>query len=172
MSREEPVSAFWNDLRRDMQDPEFRAAFEQEMAKIHGMYEQANSGRVARKVAAASRRATEGLGRNPQIYSRSTKYEISIFPYESVNRRHFTISVEYRGDDKWAVMHFSDCLSTDGTWDYEMQPSARGGEWLDKNRHTLPEALRLAYDWAPRIGLGDLSAVQALAKEESRAKGE
>lgn len=66
------------------------------------------------------------------------------------DRDSFEVSVQWRGQDpdtgqdRWAVMHMGRCLSADGAWEHEPQPSSRDGEFLRRFRFSLAEALRLA----------------------------
>src|SRR5690606_407223 len=61
----------------------------------------------------------------PEPTVRVTRYEVSCLPQDNINAHHFTITVEWRGDDRWAVLHHGFCLGADGEWDYEPRPSSR-----------------------------------------------
>ncbi|MFE6474550.1 hypothetical protein [Streptomyces rochei] len=61
------------------------------------------------------------------------------------------ITVEYRGDDRYAVLRLGWCLGIDGEWDYEMRTSERTDEWLAAHRFDLDTALRLATEQAPLV---------------------
>lgn len=56
----------------------------------------------------------------------------------------FAVKVEWRGSDRYAVKRRSQCLATDGTWDYEQVPSERTDDWIATHRFSYDEALRLA----------------------------
>lgn len=56
----------------------------------------------------------------------------------------FSITVQWRGPHKWAVLRNREALGTDGCWDYESLPSGREDHWLATHRFSLDEALRLA----------------------------
>lgn len=93
-----------------------------------------------------------------------TRYEVSIFPETSEHRRHFTITVEWRGDDRWAVLNSPYCLGTDGVWQYEPRPSSREDEWLATHRFTLDTALDMAKRAAPDVTVNGYRAAD-IAKE-------
>ncbi|MFI9629256.1 hypothetical protein [Streptomyces sp. NPDC052042] len=66
-------------------------------------------------------------------------------------KEHFVLRITWRGTDpetgadRWAVLdHCGDCLSADGTWEWEPRPSSRDDDWLARFRHTREDALRLA----------------------------
>lgn len=54
------------------------------------------------------------------------------------------IRVEWRGDDKWAVVEAQMCLTQSGTWEYEPMPSNRSDAFLKRCRFALDDALRAA----------------------------
>lgn len=169
MSEEAPRSVFWDDLERDMQDPEFRTAFDREVAKIQGMYAEATAqkraGERARKVTAARRRARAGLTLDTKVYCEATEYEISIFPLGHEARAYFAVTVEYRGPGSWAVCDKGRCLDAEGNWDYESSPSSRKDDWLTEHRFDLNTALRLAQEAAPYLVCNRRSAIEVLAEE-------
>lgn len=101
----------------------------------------------------------------PEPYVRATRYVVNLLPdSEDVLGGHvFEISVEWRGDDRWAVLRHRWCLGVDGTWDYELRPSEREDDWLDTHRFDLDTALRLAKEAAPGVTVNGRTAAQALA---------
>jgi hypothetical protein len=54
------------------------------------------------------------------------------------------IKVEWRGDDRWAVIEAGMCLTRSGTWEYEPMPSRRTEAFLKRCRFSLDDALRAA----------------------------
>ncbi|NUS22709.1 MAG: hypothetical protein HOV92_00575 [Streptomyces sp.] len=90
---------------------------------------------------------SEGVTAN----SRPTRYTVSLIPEDADPGGTYAITVEYRGDDRWAVLRHSLCLSSDGRWDRERVSSEREEEWLDEHRFDLPTALRLAEEQATDI---------------------
>ncbi|MGW2520492.1 hypothetical protein ACWC09_26455 [Streptomyces sp. NPDC001617] len=83
--------------------------------------------------------------------SRPTRYEVNLVPEHADPGGSFAITVEYRGDDRWAVLQNSLCLGTDGHWDRERVSSERGQAWLDAHRFDLTTALRVAEQQAVDI---------------------
>jgi hypothetical protein len=93
----------------------------------------------------------------------ATKYDVSILPRDDINRSAWSITVEYRGNDKYAVLirgHW--CLSRDGTSEIEPVRDDRTDEWLADHRFSLDEALRLAVEHAPNVRCNGKTAVELL----------
>uniref|UniRef100_UPI0035D9AFEB hypothetical protein n=4 Tax=Bacteria TaxID=2 RepID=UPI0035D9AFEB len=67
----------------------------------------------------------------------ASKYSVNCLPEDGIDSHVFEITVEYRGHGRWAVKRHSQCLGSDGTWEYEMRPSEREDEWLDAHRFDL-----------------------------------
>lgn len=75
----------------------------------------------------------------------ATQYTVSCLPIDDPDDLTHAITVEYRGDSRWAVTRRGRrCLGADGRWDYESVPSERADEWLATHRFELDTALRLA----------------------------
>jgi hypothetical protein len=109
----------------------------------------------------------------PEVYVRATAYEVSVFPDEFEDASTWTIAVEYRGADRWAVMRRAGsrtCLNRDGEWVWEISPSERTDEWLAEHRFGLDEALLLARDYAPGVTMNSLTAVEVLARHRARSE--
>jgi hypothetical protein len=99
----------------------------------------------------------------------ATKYDVSCLPIDHRERHHFTIYVEWRGPDLWAVTTgFGDCLGVDGEWDYERSPSNRGDNWKATHRYDLDTALRLAKEQAPLMTCNRWTVEEAIARENKR----
>lgn len=92
----------------------------------------------------------------------ATAYSVSCLPMDHREHGHFEITVEWRGNDRWAVIHGGYCLGTDGEWEYERQPSSRADEWLASHRFDLDEALRLAKQEAPHVTCNGWTVARAL----------
>jgi hypothetical protein len=93
----------------------------------------------------------------------ATKYDVSVLPRDDINRSAWSITVEYRGNDKYAVLirgHL--CLSRDGTSEIEPVRDDRTDEWLAEHRFSLDEALRLAVEHAPNVRCNGKNAVELL----------
>jgi hypothetical protein len=105
----------------------------------------------------------------PEPTVRTTCYEVSCVPGDTIDADSFTIQVEYRGHDKWAVLlRRMWCLSVEGEWDYEPQPSSREDDWLATHRFDLDTALRLAKEQAPLIKVNGYTVADAIAMEAAR----
>jgi hypothetical protein len=97
----------------------------------------------------------------PEILVQTTEVEVSVLPEGDVNRPLFTLTLAYRGGDRWAVTRHGQCLGSDGDWDYELRPSEREDEWLTSRRFDFQTALKLAVDAAPGIRCNGETAVEA-----------
>ena len=97
-------------------------------------------------------------------YAIATRYTVNLLPETDINAHVFEITVDYRGHGLWAVLRHGWCLSTDGSWDYEVRPSEREDEWIAEHRFDLDTALRLAEEAAPGVTVNGLTAADALAR--------
>jgi len=79
---------------------------------------------------------------------RATRYLVACVPEHRDPGGYRGITVEYRGDDQWAILHYALCLGTDGRWARERQSSERDEEWLATHRFDLATARRLAEEQA------------------------
>lgn len=84
-----------------------------------------------------------------------TRYLVSCIPAEHQDAHHFSITVERRGINQWAVCRYSETADANGNWEYEPQPSSREDEYLSAHRHTLEDALKLAKTLAPTLTAGN-----------------
>lgn len=94
-----------------------------------------------------------------------TEYVVTALPEDSINVGHFSLTVEYRGEGRWAVKRWSSCLSRSGEWHHESVPSEREDEWLADHRFDLDTALRLAQENAPLIRVNGHSVADVLRME-------
>jgi hypothetical protein len=107
----------------------------------------------------------------PEPAVRPTRYEVSCLPEDNINAHHFTILVEHRGGDRWAVKDGFYCLGTDGDWEYESIPSERTDEWLATHRFDLDTALRLAKEAAPEMTANGWTVADVLSRAKERSRG-
>ena len=89
-----------------------------------------------------------------------TEYEVSILPRDDINRSAWSLNVAYRGHGLYAVIAHRCCLSSSGSWDYEVIPSEREDEWIAEHRFPLEEALQLAAEHAPNVVCNGMTAVE------------
>jgi hypothetical protein len=114
------------------------------------------------------------LDGSDSVYVRPIAYEVTVWPpgTECIDSITWCMSVVYRGHGLWAVVRGSGdggpCLNSDGQLVYERRPSERDEEWLAKHRFPLNEALRLARDYAPKVNINDMTAVEVLARHQAR----
>ncbi|WP_369214411.1 hypothetical protein [Streptomyces flavofungini] len=124
--------------------------------------------------AMAMREIREQLGHvepsTPDVQVQATHYVVSVLPEGDINRSLFTINVEYRGDDRWAVVRHRDCLNAAGEWSYEPRPSERDDDWLAEHRFTLGAALVLAKQAAPHLRVNGHSAVDAYRRTQGEVQ--
>ncbi|MGW5387147.1 hypothetical protein [Nocardia sp. NPDC003963] len=98
-----------------------------------------------------------------------TRYEVSCMPLDSINALGLTVTVEHRGNDRWAVKRLSSCYDIDGNPSYESIPSEREEEWLERYRHDLDTALELAKRIAPTLKVNGHSIADVLLWESRNA---
>lgn len=111
-----------------------------------------------RQIREALGHATPGV---PDAIVQPTEYEVSILPEGDVNRSVYTITVQYRGDNAWAVTRHGSCLGADGEWEFGVKEYDRGDDWLKAHRFDLTTALRLAQKAAPHIVVNGRTALDA-----------
>lgn len=101
-----------------------------------------------------------------------TQYVVSALPedrgqYQMSHGTHFDLTVTYRGFGKWAVIHFGECLGTDGEWSHESSPSNREDDWIETHRFDLETALELAKAHAPYVRVNRFIAHEVAAEIEA-----
>ncbi|MEV5619440.1 hypothetical protein [Streptomyces bacillaris] len=111
-----------------------------------------------RQIREALGHATPGV---PDAIVQPTEYEVSILPEDDINRSVYTITVQYRGDNAWAVTQHGSCLGADGQWEFGVKEYDRGDDWLKAHRFDLTTALRLAQKAAPHIVVNGRTALDA-----------
>jgi hypothetical protein len=120
------------------------------------------------------REIREGLGHvkpgQPEPIVQITRYEVSVLPEDDINRHVFTVFVEHRGADRWAVVRHKQCMNAKGEWSWESIPSEREDEWLAEHRFNRGTALELAQWAAPRIVVNGDTAVDAYRRTHPAAR--
>ncbi|SEN88185.1 hypothetical protein [Nonomuraea pusilla] len=106
----------------------------------------------------------------PKAVIQPTRFDVSCLPLDDINALGFTVTVEYRGRDKWAVLNSRWCLSSTGEWDWESIPSEREDDWLATHRFDLETAKRLAMEAAPKMTCNGWTVADALASIQRRAE--
>jgi hypothetical protein len=86
---------------------------------------------------------TAGGGVTPTI--RATEFEVSLLPEEiGPEAASWSITVEYRGKDMWAVCGGRQCADAGGVFAFEPRPSERDDDWLTRYRFPMERALEIA----------------------------
>lgn len=105
----------------------------------------------------------------PEVHVRPTRYEVTAWPgpVDAVNRHHYVLHVEWRGDDNWCVKDMFDCYRSDGKTEHEPIPSSRDTGFITRTRFPLDEALELARRIAPTMQQFSMHHRRALSAAES-----
>lgn len=103
----------------------------------------------------------------PKPIVQITRYEISLLPEDDINRPLFTINVENRGGDRWAIVRHRQCMNAKGDWSWESIPSEREDEWLAEHRFNRMTALELAQWAAPQIVVNGLTALDVYQRRQA-----
>lgn len=105
----------------------------------------------------------------PDVAVHATRFQVTVLPLDDVNASNWSLIVEYRGHDRWAVLRGARmCLSRGGSWDYEVIPSEREDEWIAEHRFEYAEAIRLAIHHAPTVVVNGMTATEVLARINAR----
>lgn len=65
------------------------------------------------------------------------------------------LTVQRRGNDRWAVATVGMVVNPDLEEEYEMNPSSRTDEFIERTRYSLDEAFSIAKAFAARAKLED-----------------
>lgn len=104
----------------------------------------------------------------PEPRVEAISYEVSILPADDFEGHVWSITVERRGPDAWAVCRMRETLNAAGKWEWEPSGSNRDDDYLARSRFPLEEALELAKAEAPRIVVNGLRAVDVPAWRAAR----
>ena len=114
----------------------------------------------------------------PEPVERVTRYEVSCVPEDHDDADLFTVTVQYRGNGRWAVQRGEHrFLGADGTWsttfgwnrepvtDEEIAAFEAGYQaWLDAHRFDEETARRLAREAAPKLTIRGYTVADVLAE--------
>jgi len=92
-----------------------------------------------------------------------TRYEVSILPLGHRERSSWTLTVEYRGPDSWAVLWGGMALSSNDGFDYEPSSSNRDDDYKATHRFPLAQAILRAKRVAPKLTVNGWTAREVLA---------
>ena len=87
----------------------------------------------------------------PPVEVTATHYAVSCLPLDHMQRALFTLTVEYRGEGTWTVLHRGFCIGRRGQRCYEPIPSMRTERFKRAYRFDLGTALALARREAPKL---------------------
>lgn len=74
----------------------------------------------------------------------ATRYEVSCLPPEHCGYRRSIVTIEHRGENRWAVMIDGCAHDANGEPSIEPRPSERTDEWLARYRYDLETATAVA----------------------------
>lgn len=131
------------ELARATFQPYYRSAYATLADDIGRMAAEAAARRMADETPPAEAEPTPD---EPTV--RATRYLVTCVPEHRDPGGYRGVTVEYRGDERWAILHYALCLGTDGRWARERQSSERDEEWLATHRFDLATARRLAEEQA------------------------
>lgn len=131
------------ELARATFQPYYRSAYATLADDIGRMAAEAAARRMADETPPAEAEPTPD---EPTV--RATRYLVTCVPEHRDPGGYRGVTVEYRGDERWAVSDGILCLGADGRWDRERQSSERDEEWLATHRFDLATARRLAEEQA------------------------
>lgn len=95
-----------------------------------------------------------------------SRIEFSVLPHDHELRRHYVVTIEWRGGDRWAVVHGRHVFGSHGEWEFEPLNSYRTDEWKQKFRFDFKTATRIAGEQARLIKVNGKTAHDILAAEE------
>lgn len=93
----------------------------------------------------------------PMIHLQIMSIAVSLLPPDHIDHQSFAVSVQWRGNDRWSVMHHGHALGADG---------------LAAHRFDYDTAMRLAVEHAPRVVVNGRTAADVAARIRVLATGE
>lgn len=96
----------------------------------------------------------------PEPSIQPTGYEVSLLPIDHPKRHHYTLYVEWRGQNLWAVTTgHRDALGTDGTFAIEPVTDKGHDAWIATHRYDHDTAIDLAKQHAPQLTHDGITAL-------------
>lgn len=102
------------------------------------------------------------------ISQRITEVTVSALPADNVDYDLYSVKVQWRGGETYAVKRFSQVLGADGLWDYEPSPSNRDDDWIATHRFSYEEAVQLAAKAAPDVTVNGSTVADCLARAAAK----
>lgn len=97
-----------------------------------------------------------------ELFEHVTEYVVSVLPFDHEEHPYWTVDVQRRSKDRWAVVRNGRVLNADGLWSGETQDDRDDDEWLAAHRFDLDTALSLARQVAPTLRSNGLSVLEVL----------
>lgn len=93
-----------------------------------------------------------------------TRYTVTCLPHNHPEVYHYSLTLEFRGQGKWAICRAGDgCYNAfTGQFDHESVPSERADEWKRQHRFTLKAARIYAMQLAPGLTVNGHTVEDAL----------
>lgn len=104
-----------------------------------------------------------------QSYIRATRFNVSCLRAGDRDEYLFSVSIEERSKDRWAVVRHGFCYDIDGNGEYESIPSERADEFKGRFRFDFDTAFQLAQRLAPTITVNGHTVAEALARQDATA---
>jgi hypothetical protein len=87
-----------------------------------------------------------------EIRVEATTYTICGLPEDDPDSLIWSIEVQHRGRDQWAVIHLGECWNfRTKHWDWEPSPSNRDDKFIKNHRRDKATALRVATEVYPTL---------------------
>lgn len=99
-----------------------------------------------------------------RVSTKPTRYTVTCLPHNHPEAYHYSLTLEFRGQGKWAVCRDGECYNpVTGKFDYESLPSERAAEWKRQHRFTLQDARKYATQLAPTLTVNGHTVDDAIA---------
>lgn len=101
----------------------------------------------------------------PTAIVRATEYRVTWLPDDDPDCFPWSLTIEWRAEDLWAVCWAGHCLSKGGKWDLEPLSSSRTDAWKARHRFDLATATALAKKHGPRLRINGYTVADLLVKK-------
>jgi hypothetical protein len=98
-----------------------------------------------------------------------TEYLVTVLPLDREETLIWSVQIQRRGRDQWAITSHGRCLSRTGDWDLEPSPSERTAEWRQAHRFSFSDAVHRAGDLAARLTINGVTATEAAERLRERS---
>lgn len=101
------------------------------------------------------------------VYTRSTKYVVSALPEDLDEHYAWSVTVEWRGGQEWAVCRGRACYDRSGNQNWEL--SSNSAEEIAKYRFPLGDAISIAERVARRLIVNGRTVEEVLSSYRGEA---